>query len=225
MRGTSRIDWLNHFLEFIVVVIGILLAFQLNTCSEQKKQQKLVDNHVQKILEETQFNKNMLEGSVKSSKRLLALLDSTVAETGKPVINLRKVHTLSMQLLSLDYLYIKKNAYNSLVQTGDIRYMNDPVLQNDIISLYEYYGWLEGLDGSSRTTYLENYMPYATENFDFINYVPQQEDVYTNKLYRNYLSVYSYSMQFRLQKQEEVLGYMNEFLTDYNGNENTEESE
>jgi|GEM_PF-711554 len=219
MRGTRKIDWLNHFLEFIVVVIGILLAFQLNTCSEKKKEGKLVDEHIKHIVEETSLNKNLLESSIKNSERILSLLDTAIALTGKDPIPLEKVHSISLELMSLDYIYIKKNSYNSLVQTGDIRFIENSTLQNDVISLYEYYGWLEGLDDSSRITYLENYMPYATKNFDFINYVPQNEEVYTNKLYRNYLSVYKYSLKYRLEKQKEIMGYMNDFLDNYSNKE------
>ena len=45
MTTKKKIDWLNHGLEFIVVVIGILLDFQLNTWSEQRKQRLIIDEH------------------------------------------------------------------------------------------------------------------------------------------------------------------------------------
>ena len=120
-----------------------------------------------------------------------------------------------MELMSLDYMYLKKNAYNSLVETGDIRFMDNSQLQKDIISLYEYYTWLEGLDTSTRTSYLENYLPYATKNFDLIHYQAQAAEVYTNKLFRNYLSVYRYSLRYRQQKQEDLLAIVDEFLIKY----------
>jgi len=34
----QRIDWLNHSLEFVVVIVGILIAFQLNKCSIERSQ-------------------------------------------------------------------------------------------------------------------------------------------------------------------------------------------
>lgn len=212
MRNSKKIDWLNHFLEFIVVVIGILLAFQLNTCSEKKKEKKLIIEHINNIIDETQLNKSLLQNSIKNSEKLIATLDSTIQLTEKDTLDVYKIHPLTLQLLSLDYIYIKKNAYNSLVQSGDIRFLEQSELQNDIVSLYEYYGWLEGLDNNSRITYNENYLPYATNNFDLINYKPQEKSIYKNKLFRNYLSVYKFSIVFRLQKQNEILGYMSDFL-------------
>lgn len=216
MRGTKKIDWLNHFLEFIVVVIGILLAFQLNTCRESQKEHVLVEEHVASILEETQFNKTQIKGSIENSERLLAQLDTLITLTGEKDLNLPKMHRLSLALMSLDYMYIKKNAYQSFVETGDIRFVQNTKLRDEIVSLYEYYSWVSGMDESSRTSYLNNYLPYATENFDLITYQPQTPEIYTNKLYRNYLSIYRYTIQYRLQKQQDVLAIINDFLENNN---------
>ncbi|QIE59736.1 hypothetical protein G5B37_09235 [Rasiella rasia] len=214
MRGTKKIDWLNHFLEFIVVVIGILLAFQLNTCREDKKEQALVSSHAENVLEETLFNQKQIQAGMNTSEMLLHKLDSLITITSKESFSIEQAHILSMELMALDYLYIKKNAYNSMVETGDIRFMTNTQMQTDIISLYEYYKWLEGVDMSTRTAYLNNYLPYATENFDLVTSKPQAATIYSNKLFRNYLSVYQYSLRFRLQKQKDLLVVVNNFLED-----------
>ena len=216
MRGTRKIDWLNHFLEFIVVVIGILLAFQLNTCREAHQEEVLVNEHVASIVDETQFNKTQIKGSIENSERVLAQGDTRSTITGEKDLNLAEMHRLSMSLMSLDYMYVKRNAYQSFVETGDIRFVKDTKLRDEIVSLYEYYSWVTGMDESSRTSYLNNYLPYATENFDLVSYQPQSAEVYTNKLYRNYLSIYRYTIQYRLQKQEDVLAIINEFLKNNN---------
>ena len=57
----NKIDWLNHGLEFLVVIVGILLAFQLNKCSETRSTEKLLQNHINYIEIECDENKNMLE--------------------------------------------------------------------------------------------------------------------------------------------------------------------
>lgn len=215
MRGTKKIDWLNHFLEFIVVVIGILLAFQLNTCREDKKEQALVSSHAENVLEETLFNQKQIQAGMNTSEMLLHKLDSLITITSKESFSIEQAHILSMELMALDYLYIKKNAYNSMVETGDIRFMTNTQMQTDIISLYEYYKWLEGVDMSTRTAYLNNYLPYATENFDLVTSKPQAATIYSNKLFRNHLSVYQYSLRFRLQKQKDLLVVVNNFLEDY----------
>ena len=55
----KKIDWLNYSLEFFVVLIGILVAFQLNKCSANKEQSKTIETHLDQILVETKFNKSL----------------------------------------------------------------------------------------------------------------------------------------------------------------------
>ncbi|MEM9824808.1 MAG: hypothetical protein AAF985_27225 [Bacteroidota bacterium] len=38
-------DWVNHTFEFAVVLIGILIAFQLNRCSDNLSKVSLLKNH------------------------------------------------------------------------------------------------------------------------------------------------------------------------------------
>ena len=214
MRGTKKIDWLNHFLEFIVVVIGILLAFQLNTCSEKKQEATLVEGHIENILEETRFNKDRVTGIQKNSKDLLGMIDSlmVVVEDEK---RLEKEHWLTFKIMALDYLYIKKNAYNSLITTGDIRYVDNVNLRNDVISLYEYYEWAEGYDVMTRNIFSDYYYPYMMNNMDMTGVTIQPQEVYNGKKFKNILSSYRYSITGRLQRQNELEKYIQDFLEKY----------
>lgn len=214
MAKRNRKGW-NLLLEFATVVIGILLAFQLNTCKENKAHEKLVTSHVQSILEETELNQTQIEASIENSERLLQQLDSLISLVQQPESSVTKMSRMSFQLMNLDYMYLKKNAYQSFIETGDVRYMKDKDFQDAIISLYEYYDWMEGLDSSTRENYLNNYLPYATEKFDLITYQPESKEVYTNKLFKNYLSVYRYTIVYRLKKQKEVEERVSQFLETY----------
>lgn len=214
MGKRKKIDWLNHFLEFIVVVIGILLAFQLNTCSEKKKEDAIVDSHISKIIEETNFNLNRVKGIQENSASLLKMLDTLLV-----VINdkdrLKREHFLTYNLMSLDYLYIKKNAYNTLVATGDIRHIDDLELQNDVVSLYEYYSWAEGYDTMTRNIFTDYYYPYMMNNMDMKNGSVQSQETYNSKEFTNILSSYRYSVTGRLNRQKELEKMVSDFLEKY----------
>ncbi len=211
MRGTKRIDWLNHFLEFIVVVIGILLAFQLNTCRDDSKEQAVVNQHINSIIEETELNKGSLEASLAQTEALLTTADTLIVaiERKDPM---PKIGGLSMRMLGLNYTYYKKNAYNSLVATGDIRFINDFKLKEEIIGLYEFYNWAEGLETMTRNTFTEYFFPFAMENLDMNNGNYQDRTIYDNKKYLNIISTYRYTLKARKQKQEETLDLINQFL-------------
>lgn len=52
----KKIDWLNHFLEFIMVVVGILLAFALNNYNESRKERQLAEQYMEGIKQEVAYN-------------------------------------------------------------------------------------------------------------------------------------------------------------------------
>ena len=68
---SSKIDWLNHALEFIVVVIGILMAFQLENYAEERKQAKTLEAHRYYVAEETKLNKSSVNYALQGAQASL----------------------------------------------------------------------------------------------------------------------------------------------------------
>lgn len=215
MAKARKIDWLNHFLEFIVVVIGILLAFQLNTCSENKREAELVKSHINQIIEETQFNKKSVLNSLNSSRYMRSLVDTLAVVVDNPS-RLKQEYWLSFKLLSADYLYIKKNAYNTMIATGDVRYIEDRKLQNAIVGIYEFYTWAEGVDVQSRSTLTDYYYPYLINYSNMTANNLQDSEPYTNQKFKNILSTYGFALDERIKKQEELVIVIDQFLQTHN---------
>jgi len=211
MRGTKKIDWLNHFLEFIVVVIGILLAFQLNTCREEQKEEKLVNEHIENIIKESQFNQGNLKSSIANTERKISVAD-TLLHAIVSNESLQKINGLSFQLLGEAPSYIKKTAYNSLKDSGDIRFISDFELKNDLITLYEYYEWAAGMDQAAFSTFEDYYYPYTIKNFDLISASVQEEPVYKAKEFKNIISGYYYILKAKRNQNKETLEKIESFL-------------
>lgn len=214
MASSKKIDWLNHFLEFIVVIIGILIAFQLNTCSIEKKQSEILDKHIANIIDETEFNHKRIKEEIGASQTLLNNIDSLISSI-KQRKDIRSINGLSLQLLNFNNSYIKKNAYNSLVESGDIRFFKDFRKKDEIIQLYEYYRWAEGISEAALENYVTYYYPYVLENLDMVSGQAQDIEVYDNKKFLNILATYSYMMRNRLEKQKELAQKTSSFLGKY----------
>lgn len=211
MRGTKKIDWLNHFLEFIVVVIGILLAFQLNTCREDQKEQELVQEHISNIIEETAFNTGRMELSIQASEAAISAIDSLTAAIQENE-NTAKIAGLSYQLLRFHGNYLKTVAYSSLKESGDIRFIKDFDERNDIVTLYEYYDWAKGIDDAAAETYNEYYYPYILNNFNMRAGLNQDEKTYTSTKFLNILTSYRYILQARVSQNKDTQEKMQAFL-------------
>ena len=206
-----EIDWLNHGLEFVVVIIGILLAFQLNECATDSAERKTVNNHLEEIQSETEYNANALRVSINQAESTISKLDSILVliheDSDYDLIN-----KLSIDVLNLGGTYFRKNAFQNLIESGDIRFIEDFKTKQRIINLYEYYKWVESFDEISRTLYMEDYYPYIRNHFDLLSGTPQDESVYQNKLFKNIVGAYRRTSANRLQKYRDCQDEIQEFL-------------
>lgn len=207
----KKINWLNHFLEFSVVLIGILIAFQLNTCAANKKDRSLVREHLYNLKEETTTNQFFLEKSIQQAQINDAKVDSLLLLTMQSN-NYEQINSLAIDLLNMGYNYFRKNAYNTLIQSGDIRLIKDFELKNNIINLYEYYNWVQGIDEVNIDAYSKNFNPYVMQNLDLLSTKVQDPEVYQSLRFKNAIATYKHFMRIRLAKYHDCQKEMEKFL-------------
>jgi hypothetical protein len=208
---STKINWKNHVIEFVVVVLGILMAFQLNQCSSDKKQAKIIDAHLEYLQEESKFNLRNLGYSIQEAEKSLVKIDSLIGLIYNQS-DIQKINALSFQLMNPGYLYIRKNAYNSLINSGDIRFIKSFELKKDIVNMYEYYGWTSSFDASTRETFYSGYFPYLKENFDMVKGRLQKPEVYYNQGFLNELSTFRYILAAKLNKFKDCKQEVEEFI-------------
>lgn len=192
-----KIDWLNHSLEFFVVIIGILLAFQLNQCSENRTKKDLITNHLSQIKAECQENEKQLSLSIQQMDEQIEVCDALLEEiTNKK--NPEKIRNQATRLLDLRNLELSKNAYNVLVQSGDIRYLKNYQIKREIISMYESFKKIDQINQSNQNLYDNHFYPYLKSNFDLVNWSKvstlseEDEQMYYTREFANTVSTYRF---------------------------------
>ena len=210
-----KIDWLNHSLEFVVVIVGILIAFQLNKCSFENEQSLTIDIHSKEIIKETNLNKTSFENAIKYDELNLMKMD-TLFKLLENKNNFIKANHLSLELLNLGGVYIRKNAYKILIESGDIRFIRNYEEKQNIVNLYEYYKWVESYNEISMNLYTSDYYPYLKNNFDLVKGSIQKDEISTSKEFMNILGAYYRTSQNRLQKYKDCLVEINKYLESNN---------
>ncbi|OJJ17244.1 hypothetical protein BKI52_31555 [marine bacterium AO1-C] len=207
-----KIDWANQIVEFFVVIIGILIAFQLNKYSIINEQQALVREHLNNIKAEVIFNQKSLKDALKRATLTLQKLDS-ITTLIKKDRNLDSINTLALQANHWGGVYLKKNAYNSFNQSGDIRYLKDFKMRSQTVFLYEYYNWIDQTEQKVSTTLKAGYLSYITQQLDFMTQKTQNKEVYFSKAYTNGLMNYKFSLNFVITRYKECLTQIEHYLT------------
>lgn len=77
----KRIDWTNHIVGFVSVVLGVVMAFWLNSWNEQRKETRSVRVALQNIKREILKNQANLDTIVDQNRRHLVFLEELLGST------------------------------------------------------------------------------------------------------------------------------------------------
>lgn len=212
----KKIDWLNHSLEFVVVLIGILIAFQLNKCSENKTKTNLISNHIEYIKVECKENIKNLNEAISHVNVQISHCDSLLNHlmNSKEILSIRNYST---KLLDMQNAVLNTSAYDVLLQSGDIRFLEDYDLKKEVISIYSSFENVQRINSSTQNLYDRHFYPYLKSNFDLLNWDKvvtegkNEEEMYYSKEYINTISTYQYlliSKRNIYNKQKELISQL-----------------
>lgn len=164
-----KIDWLHHGLEFLVVLLGIWIAFQLNKCADSNSKRSLILSHRNYLTTECEENIFRLGKGIEHSLSQSLKADSLLVEINRKQ-DINRIHRLATELLNLQNVILKEDAFSVLVQTGDIRFMEDLEEKRMLISLYESFSYTENANLNLQKLYDTHFYPYLKKNFDLVNW-------------------------------------------------------
>ena len=147
--------------EILLVVIGILIALQINNWNEGRKQQNEINGALTQILNDLKQDKEILDFFNKIEAEHILYL-KTISNNNYDSVGLDTI------LKSLDhYMYFSKNAngYSGLKESGKISNIDNLELKSSLTNYYEII--YENLMESSRFsgTFTNNQViPFALEN-------------------------------------------------------------
>ena len=210
MKSLKEMSWATHLIELVVVIVGILIAFQLNEYAAKRSQNALLDNHREYILDETLTNRQRLASTLELSENNLQTIDrlsQLISEKG----DVETINNLALELLIYHYAYFKSNAYRALTDSGDIRFMNFSE-KSATVNLYEYYGWINSIDSNTVKDHSTGYSAMLRKYLDFANKEPQNREVYESKEFLNNLHIYRANLQYKIKKYKDCLQVMDAYI-------------
>lgn len=71
----KKIEWLNHFVGFVSVVLGVLMAFWLNSWNESRKESGSIETALRNIKNEIERNQTGMDSILAKNKRQRDMLE------------------------------------------------------------------------------------------------------------------------------------------------------
>ncbi|MAP54469.1 DUF6090 family protein [Altibacter sp.] len=139
--------------EIILVVIGILIALQINNWNDRKKNAALELTYYNRILDDFDMDKQLIVQSlekadkrINTSKELLLELHSGTES---------KNYLINKFLVAIrgDVFVVRDVTFKDLISSGNIKLLNDIAIKN---SLIQYYSELENVQTQMKQNRDEN---------------------------------------------------------------------
>jgi len=165
--------------EIVLVMIGILLALQINNWNEVKKinaNLKEALNQINQDLKQDEINLKGFENS--NVKRVSYLLKLTANDHNNFAFD-----SILKNLDDYFYFYKSNNAYSSLKSTGMFASMENIELKNNLTSYYEQmYERLKTVSEYGETFTNDQVIPYTLLHLDYDENMIVNEDLVKEKL-------------------------------------------
>ena len=135
----NRKKWTAYFLELLVVIIGISIAFALENWSEKKRNTMNEINYLESLDKDISQDINEVQSILDSSKILVKnineLFGALYGYTSEEMV--KNYHVTSAY--SAPYFNSKDGTYISLLNSGTLRIIEDYELKSSIINLYNVH--------------------------------------------------------------------------------------
>lgn len=165
----TKINWKNHFVELVVVIIGITIAFMLENWRQENANQNLEQKYLNSLKSDLMSDKKLLDSTVSSVEKQTLFLREFITEIKSGTVDKQKAEKIIPQIL-LSYGFSPKLAtYQSITNSGNLNIINDYKL---IESLASYYNSYDEISTKEKVLYdfqLKFVLPYVYENVDFLS--------------------------------------------------------
>lgn len=199
----KQINWADHILNFLAVIIGVSLAFYISSYSEQKKEQKEFRQIIQSLTDELSSDRaSYIEFQIPSNEEQSTQLEELIG-----LVVAGDLDSLPDQMsVSFDLNNHSPSTvtFNSISASGKLNLIEDFELRNEVSKFYEEQVKEAQVRGEAQTVFLmDRIMPWMVENTDLLDM--DFESMVENKQFVNLLAIYKTLIDSKTQHYKSLV--------------------
>lgn len=198
----KNINWIDHLLNFVSVILGVSMAFYVSNWSEDRKNRNESIRIVESLIQELELNIRVYE------KFQLAYNWEQADHLNKAILDIRNNQLDSLPFLTRGGIGYNNYApqsvtFNSITSSGKFGLIEDYELQIRISAFYEISAKEAKFRGDTQVEfYKEQFLPMIIESTDLMD--PKVEDIQLKQL-TNMLLLYQNMIKSKIANYKEVV--------------------
>jgi hypothetical protein len=149
VRRMREHDWFGVSVELVVVVLGILIAFQVDRWREARNERALEHSYVQRLVADVELDIPRIERSRDLAGQRLELAELLIASVGDPAVVTadpgRFLHAVEAAAFT-NVPALARHTYDDLRATGHLR-----LIRNDAVKQALYFELVAGVTDAAQT--------------------------------------------------------------------------
>ena len=184
------IDWKSKFMDLIIVIVGITIAFKLNTWNESTKSSKNAAEYVKSFTDENVSNQQLLasvlEFSEANKKEIETLKNLLVTGDYEDT----RINNLVATMMELADFSPMITAFENITASGEFELIRDSELRKQIINTYNGYKTTDKFENILMDYVNEYVTPYFFEYVRFSDFNAVDSEFIRSQLFENIVTGY-----------------------------------
>jgi hypothetical protein len=178
------------FGEIVLVVVGILIALQINNWNESRKIENKKQVLVLNLIEDFEENKILLESAINYSDTLILKMDSFFenAYSDNTKISLDSILILSDGFFRPVIFFPLTTTYDEAKASGNIKLLNNKELSQDFTEFQRNFNTYQGLKDQGLNSFFTGSVWELKKSIGSLDYIRGEKRIFTKK----YLNVNEY---------------------------------
>ncbi|GAB5527172.1 MAG: hypothetical protein Roseis2KO_50440 [Roseivirga sp.] len=167
----ARQKTLEYFIEFILVIVGISIAFWLSELAEEKKKDELEIQYLKDILEDLQADVELIDYLTLLNQSKTTELERGVRmfQQDRKKINADSVPQYTQIMGNLNLFSPNNFTYITLKQSGDFKIIKNHDIRKRLVQLYSSYESIEFEQVNLTQALDDHFYSEYFDNYDMIN--------------------------------------------------------
>jgi len=142
-RFSSRVHWSDKFADLLIVVIGITIAFSLDSYKDKRLEQQEAGSYLTAFLAEAETNKERLQGPMATVKAQLEEADTLMQYILRDSISTKRMLGLSVSMTGRADFVPTSITLDNITYSGEFDLISDRLLRRQIIYTYDVFEYIE----------------------------------------------------------------------------------
>lgn len=165
----QKIDWKNHFVGLLVVVIGITIAFMLENWRQDRAASELEQKYLISFKNDLIADSQNLDSTIAAVQNKIYLLRSVLSEMRAGNVKQVRAEEVLTDMLRNHSFYPKMATYESVKNSGGMNIISNFEIKEAIVSYYSLNDELR-LKEEVFFDYLQNFvLPFVYKNVEFLS--------------------------------------------------------